>query len=202
MIRIRQETKKDWKDTEITAREAFWDLYRPGCVEHLTARRLHEDPSYEPALSFVAYDDDAKKQIGFILASRARIEGNAKERKIYSLVSLAVLPKWQGRGVGRRLIHEAMKAAQNHGADALIAIGKPSYFRPFGFRPASDFHLLYEGLEGDVIPFFMIRVFHKKLDYRGIYRENPALAVTAEEADAFDKNFPPKEKHVFDWQLL
>lgn len=200
MISIRQETKKDWKDTETVAREAFWDLYRPGCVEHLMVHRLHKDKSYEPDFSFAALEDS--QMIGEILVSRALLSGKAAQRRVISIASLAVLPDWQGKGAGRRLIHEVLKKSQNADIDAVTITGKPSYFRPFGFRPAASFHLSYEGLEGDVIPFFMVRVFHKDLNYEGTYHENPCMAVTVKEADAFDQRFPPKEKHILDAQLL
>jgi len=36
---IRLEREEDFRDTEVLTREAFWDLYRPGCVEHLLVHK-------------------------------------------------------------------------------------------------------------------------------------------------------------------
>ena len=33
-ITIRLETKDDYKAVENLTREAFWNVYRPGCMEH------------------------------------------------------------------------------------------------------------------------------------------------------------------------
>ena len=31
---IRPETEDDYRNTENLTREAFWNVYRPGCMEH------------------------------------------------------------------------------------------------------------------------------------------------------------------------
>ena len=31
---IRQETPADYQEVEYLTREAFWNVYRPGCIEH------------------------------------------------------------------------------------------------------------------------------------------------------------------------
>lgn len=33
-ITIRLETKDDYRDVENLTREVFWNVYRPGCMEH------------------------------------------------------------------------------------------------------------------------------------------------------------------------
>ena len=43
-ITIRLETKDDYRAVENLTREAFWNVYRPGCMEHYV---LH---CYRPAL--------------------------------------------------------------------------------------------------------------------------------------------------------
>lgn len=42
---IRPENEGDYKEVENMTREAFWNLYRPGCDEHLLAHRLRKVPA-------------------------------------------------------------------------------------------------------------------------------------------------------------
>ena len=37
---IRKETPKDYAEVENLVREAFWDVYAPGCDEHLIVHKL------------------------------------------------------------------------------------------------------------------------------------------------------------------
>lgn len=38
-MRIRLEQPKDYQEVENLTREAFWNVYRPGCTEHYVLRR-------------------------------------------------------------------------------------------------------------------------------------------------------------------
>ena len=44
-MNIRLETPKDEREVENLTREAFWNVYRPGCTEHyvLNQYRTHPD---------------------------------------------------------------------------------------------------------------------------------------------------------------
>lgn len=55
---IRQEQVKDHKQVEELARDAFWDIYRPGCYEHLVVHRLREYGCFIKELDFVMEDLD------------------------------------------------------------------------------------------------------------------------------------------------
>lgn len=50
---IRMETKSDWNTTEYIAREAFWNVYRPGCMEHYVLHCYRGLPEFIPELSLV-----------------------------------------------------------------------------------------------------------------------------------------------------
>ena len=51
---IRNETEKDFRPVEELTREAFWNLYAPGCVEHYLAHQLRRHPDFIKELDFVA----------------------------------------------------------------------------------------------------------------------------------------------------
>ena len=58
-ITIRLETKDDYKAVENLTREAFWNVYRPGCMEHYLLHCYRDDPAFVPAKTKgVRYADD------------------------------------------------------------------------------------------------------------------------------------------------
>lgn len=50
---IRLETKDDHRNTENLVREAFWNVYRPGCMEHYVLHCYRNDPAFVPELDLV-----------------------------------------------------------------------------------------------------------------------------------------------------
>ena len=52
-IIIRLETKEDYRAVENLTRESFWNVYRPGCMEHYVLHCYRNDPAFVPELDFV-----------------------------------------------------------------------------------------------------------------------------------------------------
>ena len=52
-INIRLEKKEEYRVVENLVRESFWNVYRPGCLEHYVLNQLREDPAFIPELDFV-----------------------------------------------------------------------------------------------------------------------------------------------------
>lgn len=50
---IRLERKDDHAEVENLVREAFWNVYRPGCLEHYVIHQMRSDPAFVPELDFV-----------------------------------------------------------------------------------------------------------------------------------------------------
>jgi len=65
MIILRKETKADYRLVEKITREAFWNLYVPGCTEHYLAHVMREHKDFIPELSYVALKDD--RMVGSIM---------------------------------------------------------------------------------------------------------------------------------------
>lgn len=68
---IRREEERDHRDVENLTREAFRDLYRPGCCEHLIVHKLRTAPAFVRELDCVALDGD--KIVGNIMYSKAKV---------------------------------------------------------------------------------------------------------------------------------
>ena len=70
-IVIRTERTSDWRAVEELTREAFWNVYRPGCTEHFVLNQYRANPAFIPALSLVM--EKAGTLIGQVMYSRAEI---------------------------------------------------------------------------------------------------------------------------------
>ena len=70
---IRKEMPKDYAEVENLVREAFWDVYAPGCDEHLIVHKLRGKDTCLGDLSCVAVDENGRI-VGQILSTKARIE--------------------------------------------------------------------------------------------------------------------------------
>ena len=49
-IMIRLEKKEEHQKVENLIRESFWNVYRPGCLEHYVLHQLRNDPAFVPEL--------------------------------------------------------------------------------------------------------------------------------------------------------
>ena len=53
-IIMRNETENDYRVVEEITREAFWNLYVPGCNEHYIVHVMRDHPDFLKELDFVA----------------------------------------------------------------------------------------------------------------------------------------------------
>jgi putative acetyltransferase len=60
------------------------------------------------------------------------------------LAPLAVLPAYQGQGIGSGLVQVGLQLCREQGADAVFLVGEPGFYGKFGFGPAADFHIRCE----------------------------------------------------------
>lgn len=50
---IRLEKKEEYREVENLVRESFWNVYRPGCLEHYVLNQLRDDKDFVSELDFV-----------------------------------------------------------------------------------------------------------------------------------------------------
>ena len=70
-IIIRLENQNDYEEVEDLTREAFWDIYHPGCEEHFVVHKLRKVSAFIPELDFVAVQDD--QIVGNIIYSKSKV---------------------------------------------------------------------------------------------------------------------------------
>jgi predicted N-acetyltransferase YhbS len=199
-ITIRIEKPADYREVEILTREAFWDIYKPGCDEHLVAHKLRESPIFFAELDFVACDEE--RIVGNIMHSKARVLGtNSESHEVLCLGPVSVLPEYQGRGIGGSLIKESLARAAELGFNGVFLMGNPAYYPRFGFRNAKEFGIFAP--DGKSYDHFMgLELAPGRLsDVSGNFIVDDVFYVGAEELEEFEKLFTPKEKHITPTQL-
>ncbi len=90
-------------------------------------------------LSLVAERDG--EIIGHVAVSPVTISDGT--RGWYGLGPIAVLPARQEQGVGSALMRAALASLEARGAEGLVLLGDPAYYRRFGFRTIDG--LVYPG---------------------------------------------------------
>ena len=70
-MHIRLEQPKDYREVENLTREAFWNVYRPGCTEHYVLNQYRTSPDFIPELDFVMETEG--RIMGHIMFSKAEL---------------------------------------------------------------------------------------------------------------------------------
>ncbi|MBQ4092042.1 MAG: N-acetyltransferase [Firmicutes bacterium] len=201
---IRLERKEEQRTVETLVRESFWNVYRPGCLEHYVLHRLRKDPDFVPELNLVMEQDG--KIIGQVMFMKAVIRADdGRAIPIMTMGPICIAPTHQKQGCGKILLDCAMEKAAAMGCGALCFEGDIGFYGKCGFTYARDFGLRYHGLPEDADDSFFLC---KELipgylrGIRGEYATPQSYFVDEAEAEAFDKEFPPKEKKKLPDQLF
>ncbi|COE53431.1 N-acetyltransferase [Staphylococcus warneri] len=132
---IRQEREEDYRDTEEVVRKAFENETYSDQSEHTLVAKLRKSEVFVPDLSLVAVYED--KIIGHILLSKILIDTEDKKVESLALAPISVLPEYQNKGVGRKLIQQALTIAEKLDFESVIVMGHEAYYPKFGFKKAS-----------------------------------------------------------------
>ena len=90
-IIIRLEKKEEYREVENLVRESFWNVYRPGCLEHYVLNQLRTDVAFVPELDFVMEKDG--KLIGQNMFMRAKIQADdGRDIPIMTMGPIGIAP--------------------------------------------------------------------------------------------------------------
>ena len=206
-IVIRRETEADHRQVENLVRESFWNVYRPGCVEHYVLRRLRNDPAFVKELDIVMEKDG--RLIGQNMFMRASVKADdGRDIPIMTMGPICIAPELKRRGYGKLLLDESLRRAAALGCGALCFEGNIRFYGKSGFTFAREFGLRYRGLpEGADDSFFLCRELIPGY-LNGVTGEyGPPDGYFAAERDpegfeAYDATFPPKVKLKLPGQLV
>ncbi len=193
MIEIRNEEKADYKKVEEITRKAFWNLYIPGCIEHYLVHvmRLHED--FLPELALVIEVDN--QIIGNIMYTKTKIiDESGAEKDILTFGPVSILPEYQRKGYGKKLMEYSFEQAVALGYDVIVIFGSPNNYVSRGFKSCKKYNVC---LENGTYPAAML-VKELKPDVldgrKWVYHQSPVFEIDEQKAQRFDADLESLEK--------
>ena len=200
---IRPETKDDYRAAESLAREAFWNVYRPGCMEHYVLHCYRDDPAFVPELDFVMELNG--ELIGQVIYVRSKIDcDDGRKVPIMTFGPISIAPAYKRQGYGKQLLDYSMEKAKEMGAGALAITGNIDFYGKSGFVPAKTKGVRYaDDPEAD---YFLIKELTPGfLDgISGTYKDPEGYFVCEKDPEGFERfeaTFPAKEKQKLPGQL-
>jgi predicted N-acetyltransferase YhbS len=131
-ITIETETEGDYEKIARLHAIAF-----NGDGEAKLVEKLRRTPRYIRELSLVAKYRNAI--IGHVLFYPIKIKTCRNMCDSLALAPISVIPRFQNRKVGSKLIKEGLEKARKLGFKSVIVVGHPNYYPRFGFEKASKY---------------------------------------------------------------
>ena len=208
-MNIRLERTEDYREVDNLTREAFWNVYRPGCTEHYVLHQYRTNPDFVPELDFVMEEEG--KIIGHVMFSKAELVLDDGTRKSsWTFGPISIHPDYKRKGYGLQLLQFALKKAREMGIGFLCMEGNIEFYKHAGFDLASKFGIHYHAEPKDAeVPYFLAQeLIPNWLKDNGITEATycpPKGYFVAEENpnnfEVFDATFPKKEKLRLPGQL-
>ena len=178
-ITIRLETKDDYRNVENLTREAFWNVYRPGCMEYYVLHCYRDDPAFVPELDFVMELDG--ELIGQVIYVWSEIDcDDGRKVPIMTFGPIGIAPAYKRQGYGKKLLDYSMEKAKEMGAG-------------YADDPEADYFLIKE-----LTPGFLDGI-------SGTYKDPVGYFVCEKDPEGFERfeaTFPKKEKRKLTGQLF
>jgi len=191
-IVIRLEEERDFAIVENLTREAFWNVYGPGADEHLLVHNLRKSDVFIKELDFVAINDN--KIIGNIMFAEATVKNNVSEYTVLTFGPVSVLPEYQNKGVGGKLISHTIKLSKEMGYKGIIIYGDPEYYKRFGFKESKEYKITNKDKKYPAA-LLVLELYPNALNgIEGIFDEGKVYEIDKNESEEFDKKFIAKEK--------
>ena len=209
-VNIRQELPSEQQEVENLARESFWNVYRPGCLEHYVIHCIRKDDAFIPELNYVmtirsgndGIGSDGRCHqaviIGQSMCMKAEIKmDNGAILPILTLGPICIHPDYKRQGYGKTLLDFVLQRVACMGFGAMCFEGNIDFYGKSGFTFASSFGIRYHGLsDEDDASFFLCKEL--KPGYlagvTGEYSTPSGYFVDEAECEVFDRQFPTKQK--------
>ena len=193
MITIRNETQADYKQVEDMTRKAFWNLYVPGCMEHYLVHIMRDHQDFLPELDLVMELD--QQIIGNMMYTKAKlIDEDGNEKSILTFGPISILPKYQRKGYGKKLMEYSFEKASALGYDAIVIFGNPANYVSRGFKSCKKYNVC---LEDGTFPAAMLvkELRPGALDGRKwVYHQSPVFDIDEKESQRYDEGLEQLEK--------
>lgn len=192
-IIIRNEKKEDWEIVERITRQAFYNLYVPGCVEHYLVHIMREHEDFIPELDFVLELDG--QVIGNIMYTKAKLtDENGTEKEILTFGPVSIHPAYQRMGYGKILMEHSFQAAIQLGYDTIVIFGSPANYVSRGFKCCKKYNVCIENGKYPAAMMVKELIPHILDGHKWFYQDSPVMAISEEEAERYDDTLEPMEK--------
>ena len=205
-MNIRLEQPGEERVVENLTREAFWNVYRPGCTEHYVLNQYRTNPDFIPELNLVMEEDG--RLIGHVMFSRAELVlDDGTKRPSWTFGPISIHPDYQRKGYGLKLLQHALEKARQLGIGFLCMEGNINFYRHAGFDLASKLGIHYHAEPRDAeVPYFLAQELIPGWlnGIEATYCPPKGYFVADERPEAFatyEATFPAKEKHLLPGQL-
>ena len=205
-MNIRLEQPSDYREVENLTREAFWNIYRPGCTEHFVLNQYRNNPDFIPELDLVMEEDG--RIIGHVMFSRAQlILDDGTIRPSWTFGPISIHPDYKRKGYGLKLLNYALEKARKLGIGFLCMEGNINFYRHAGFDLASKLGIHYHAEPRDAeVPYFLAQELIPGWlgGIEATYCPPKGYFVADERPDdfaAYEATFPAKEKALQPGQL-
>ena len=203
-ITIRLEEEKDYRNVENLIRDAFWNVYRPGCMEHYVMHCFRDDPAFIRELDYIMELDG--ELIGHAMYCRSEIllnDGNIKP--VITLGPICIANEFKRKGYGKQLLDATLEKAKEAGYGAVIMEGNIDFYGKSGFVPSKSKGIRYaDDPEADYL--LCLELKQGYLDgIDGTWSDPSGYYVRQNDPEGFEKFeavFPFKEKKKLPGQLF
>ncbi|MDO4211868.1 MAG: GNAT family N-acetyltransferase [Bacteroidales bacterium] len=206
-MNIRLEQPEDYREVEDLTREAFWNVYAPGCVEHYVLNQYRHNPDFIKELDFVLEEDG--KIIGHVMFSKAEIiKEDGTIMPAWTFGPISIHPDYKRKGYGLKLLQYALEKAKAMGIGFICMEGNIDFYKHAGFVVASTLGIHYHAEPKDAeVPYFLAQELIPGYlnGVEGTYHTPKGYYVAFENKEAFEAyeaTFPKKEKKQQDGQLV
>ena len=201
---IRFEDEKDYREVENLVREAFWNVYRPGCSEHYVIHVLRGDPAFVKELDFVMERDGRIIGQNMFMKTVINADGGG-DVPVLTMGPICITPELKRMGYGKALLDYSLGQAEKLGYGAVLFEGNIKFYGKCGFDYARKFGIRYHDLpEGEDDSFFLCKELIPGYlgGVTGVYQTPEGYYVKDGDVEEFDKTFPPKQKLKLPGQLV
>jgi predicted N-acetyltransferase YhbS len=142
-------------------------------------------------LDYVAVYDN--KIVGNIVYVEAKVKSTENEHTVLTFGPLSVLPEYQNKGIGSKLIEHTKQLSKEMGYKAIIIYGNLAYYQRFGFKESIHYGITNKK-ERYSAALLVLELYPNALNgIKGIFDEGKIYEIDKKEFEEFEKGFVKKK---------
>ena len=194
-INIRLETKDDYFKVEELTREAFWNLYTPGCDEHYLCHILRDHKDFIEEFSYVA-EIDGKMIASIMYSDSYLLSDDLEQIQIVSFGPFCVHPEYQRKGIGTSLFEKTKSLVGKRNIPAIVIYGDPHNYCKHGFKNGIDYQV--SNMDGEYPLGLLVLELQPGFfgNKKWKAKQSDVFAFDHDKVKEFDKKFKVKEKKI------